>query len=258
MASKPPPERKKPAPFQKGRPLDFNSFPSAPRVKAAPVVSPEEQAIPPSQGKVPVTVSAPQPAIEIASGPIQVRPKDRDELVLRWSTVIDRVDYFAVLKLPRPPSPDQGPTDSEVRKAFHRFALAFHPDHYRNAAEDVRAATARVYNVGTEAYRVLLDPMLTQRYLRLLSEGTLRMSPEQLEQTKMRLTSGKETIHDLVKSAGARPFALRADELVASGDLKQARLQLQLAIMREPANARLADRMRELDAAIAAPRKGTA
>lgn len=172
---------------------------------------------------------------------------DADDLVLRWDGTLDRVDYFTLLRL-AVPSAERDVRESEVRGAFHAFALAFHPDRYRGADDAVREAANRVYCRGGEAYRVLLDPLLRRRYVRLIAEGTLRMSPEEIaDATQGR---GSDALADLVKSAAARPFAQRADELIAAGDLKQARLQLRLALTKEPRNVRLEERMRELEAKI--------
>ena len=260
MASSPPPERKKPARFQKGRPLDFN-IPSLPRMRA---MRPEPAPQVDETTTYVIDVDEPEPKPKSLRPKSQsIRPKAqsvrpqvakstaRDELVLRWASVLDRVDYLALLKIPPSPSVD-GPGDADVRKAFHAFAAAFHPDHYRESRDEVRAAAARIYDRGGEAYRVLLDPLLRKRYLRLLGEGVLRMSAEELEPVAVRLDPARrETIEEIAKTAGARPFAVRADQLVASGDLRHARLQVQLALTREPDNTRLSERLRELDDEIA-------
>jgi len=176
---------------------------------------------------------------------------DPDDLVLRWDEMLDDVDYFTLLRLEPPtaehtraPAP-RTVDETRVRDAFHAFALAFHPDRYRGAEDVVREAANRIYCRGAEAYRVLLDPLLHRRYVRMVAEGTLRMSPEDVADS-MKGDEGNK-LADLVKSAAARPFAKRADELLEVGDMKQARLQLRLALTKEPHNARLEERMREIE-----------
>lgn len=76
-----------------------------------------------------------------------------------------------------------------------------------------------------------------------LTRGALRMTHDEVADSIR--PAGR--VQDLVRSAVARPFAEKADELLAKGDKKQARLQLQLAVMREPNNQRLAERLRALE-----------
>ena len=52
---------------------------------------------------------------------------------------------------------------------------------------------------------------------------------------------------DSVKSPGARPFVMRAEELQKKGDFKQAKIQLTLALHMERGNARLVEFARSLD-----------
>jgi hypothetical protein len=170
---------------------------------------------------------------------------DADDLVLRWDATLDEADYFTLLRIEVPHAPEDPIDDAMVREAFHAFALAFHPDRYRGADDAVREAANRVYCRGGEAYRVLLDPLLRRRYVRLMSEGTLRMPAQDVADS---VKGGAATsIEALVKSAAARPFAKRADELIAIGDWKQARLQLRLAITKEPHNPRLEEKMMEIE-----------
>lgn len=174
---------------------------------------------------------------------------DPDEVVLERAVELDALDYLTLLGVPRAPG---GPSEVDVRSAWRAFALEFHPDRHRDAEPHVRDAATRIFQRGAEAYRVLLDPLLRRRYLRLLERGVLRMSPDEIADA----AKGEAVrMQDIVKSAAAAPFARRADELLAAGDLKQAKLQLQLAAMREPQNARLEEAMQELDEAIAAKRR---
>ena len=182
--------------------------------------------------------------------PITIPPEDLEddpeERIVEWAATIDRIDYFTLLGL----STLIEPSDDEVRAAWRSFALSFHPDRHRDADDDVRAAATRVFQLGAEAYRVLLDPMLRRRYMRMYEEGQFRMSGDEVAASR----SDADRIQDMVRSPGAKPFAVRADELIARGDLKQARLQLQLALIREPTNPRLQERMKELEEQISGAR----
>ena len=177
---------------------------------------------------------------------------DAEESILAFASELESVDYLSLLRLPRPDSADAGPAEDEIRDAFHGFANAFHPDRHRGAPVDVADAAAQVYRRGAEAYRVLQDPMLRRRYYRLLIEqGATRMPPDEIAQSKHVERGVRESIASMVRSAAAEAFARRADELLEKGDVKQARLQLQLALMREPQNARLQERMKTLEEQIA-------
>src|SRR5262249_32961710 len=158
----------------------------------------------------------------------------------------DEADYFTLLRLEVPAAPEQAIDGAAIRAAFHAFALAFHPDRYRGAGDGAMEAANPGYCRRAEADRVVLRPLLRRRHVRPPGEGTLRMPPGDVADS-MKGDVGT-SIESLVKSAGARPFAKRADELVALGDWKQAKLQLRLAISKEPQNTRLEEKLREIDA----------
>lgn len=180
---------------------------------------------------------------------------DAPTLIREWAASLDEVDYFTLLQLPREPLPDE----EGVRAAWRAFALAFHPDRHRDAPEEVRRAATIVFQRGAEAYHVLQDPVAMRSYVEQLdATGALRMTHDQLEQS--RREGDRSRAQDLVHSPAARAFAEKADEALAAGKLEAARLQLQLALVRESGNARLEALLRDVDAQIAAnkssPRSG--
>jgi curved DNA-binding protein CbpA len=185
----------------------------------------------------------PRPAQRVVTAPLELDeaavPEDH-HLVLSWSEALDQADYLALLDLPE----DGAATDDEVRAAFHVFAERFHPDAYQGAPEDVRDAATAVFRRGAEAYRVLRNPELRKRYLEQLAGGALRIDPGDLARVRReKPTSAKEA----ARTAAAATFGARADELLAAGDLKKARLQLQLASMKEPDNEDLAEMLRDVE-----------
>src|SRR3954463_14478032 len=56
--------------------------------------------------------------VAAVSLPPEALESDEDDLVLHWDAALDDTDYFALLKLDRPASPDAGPTDKHVKDAF--------------------------------------------------------------------------------------------------------------------------------------------
>jgi curved DNA-binding protein CbpA len=190
----------------------------------------------------------PRPAQRVPSVPQleleAIVPEDQ-HLVLSWSEALDDADYLALLDLPLPAPGEPGPKEEELRDAFHVFCERFHPDVYPDAPDDVREAAMNVFARGAEAYRVLRNPKLAERYYKLACAGTLRMPPEELARPPE--SKKPASAREATRTAAAATFAARADELMATGDLKQARLQLQLASMKEPENEDLAEMLRTLE-----------
>ena len=54
-------------------------------------------------------------------------------------------------------------------------------------------------------------------------------------------------IEDAARSPSSRPFARRADELIKSGDLRQAKLQLVMANHLDPGNEVIAAALKDLE-----------
>jgi curved DNA-binding protein CbpA len=150
-------------------------------------------------------------------------------------------------------------THDELRTAFHAFAATFHPDVHRGRHPTEQEAIGRIYRRGTEAWRVLSDDALRARYDEALSKGILR--PENLI---VEMDGGgppgapggppsitpKRRV-DQLRSPGARPFVLRAEELLKNGDPKQAKIQLVMAMHMDRGNPALEAFAKELDAAVA-------
>lgn len=174
-----------------------------------------------------------------------------DALIFEWAALIDRADYFEILQIPRPTSIAALPNLDEVRGAFRGFALAFHPDRFADAPSHLKWAATKVFGRGSEAYRVLLDPLLSRRYLRRLEGGDLRLSAHEIAQA-VRGDLSDETIAGLVHSGAAIPFAQEADERLAKGDVIGALRFVDRALSFEPTNLRLDERRRELQAQAAA------
>jgi len=191
----------------------------------------------------------PLPGLRVNTSPLGFDafvPEDH-HLVLSWAEALDEADYLALLDLPVPERGSPGPTDHEIREAFHVFAERFHPDVYPDAPDDVRDAAIAVFRRGAEAYRVLLDRELRERYYAVLADGSLRLAPDEIARATRGERRKATNAREAVKTAAAAAFAALADELIAAGDLKKARLQLQLATMKEPDNADLAELLHELE-----------
>lgn len=181
-------------------------------------------------------------------------PADRDHTVMRWAKVIDTLDYLTMLKLPRTAS---GPSDAEVRKAYRVFARSFHPDHYRSSSDEVRAAAAKVFSAGADAYHVLSDPMLRLRYMKSLGEGVARPRLEDLEKvTREEQRAAAQACAALATTPQGKQHAERADKMIQLGELAYAKTALEEAIKREPGNAGLAAKLLAVERRLYAPKGG--
>lgn len=175
------------------------------------------------------------------------------EALAQWLEALDFITYYELL------SASPSASHDDLRRAFHGFAETFHPDVHRWRVPHEQAAIGRIYRRGTEAWRILSDPTLRLRYDEAVANGVVR--PENLlveTDTPRSLAppppSGGGRLIDRVRSPGARPFVLRAEELFKKGDPKQARIQLVMALHMDKGNAALEAFAKQLDDAIAAGR----
>jgi curved DNA-binding protein CbpA len=171
------------------------------------------------------------------------------DAIRQWLATLDSISYYDLFRV----APDVG--QDALRHAFHGFAETFHPDVHGWRHPQERAAIGYIFRRGTEAYRVLSDPALRARYDDALANGILR--PEQLvveieaPRSSMAPPSGVATrLIDKVRSPGARPFVLRAEELFKKGDPKQAKIQLVMAMHMDAKNPALESFAKDLDQAI--------
>jgi curved DNA-binding protein CbpA len=188
---------------------------------------------------------------------------DRDALQ-GWLAVIDDVSYYELLGVDLAAGPD------EIRRAFHDFAATFHPDAHAVRVNDERTAVRRIFTRGTEAYRVLSDANLRQRYDRQRAgpTATARMTgppshgpamsappapPPGPNSTAVPEGAASTTgrLEDHARIARARPFAREAETLAKKREYAKAKLQLKLAMSMDPENPILESYLGDLEARIA-------
>jgi curved DNA-binding protein CbpA len=167
-----------------------------------------------------------------------------DDVALReWLAALDALSYYDLFRAAPNASHD------DLRSAFHAFAETFHPDGHLWRVPHEQAAIGQIYRRGAEAWRILSDPALRARYDEALANGILR--PENLVVQPERRSSPKGLLGDKLRSPGARPFVLRAEELFKKGDPKQAKIQLVMALHMDRGNPALDAFAKQLDEAIA-------
>jgi len=189
------------------------------------------------------------------------------EAIRGWLAVIDQVSYYELLGV--------GPTagQDEIRRAFHGFAAAFHPDSHGVRPASERAAINRIFTRGTEAYRVLSDSALRFRYdeqragpsnqTRLVGGSNFAPSmsrppaaappppPSSRSVSGPPQPAGSKApvgrLEDHVRNSRARPFAQQAEALAKKLEFGKAKLQLKLAMNMDPNNPALESYLGELD-----------
>jgi DnaJ-class molecular chaperone len=115
---------------------------------------------------------------------------------------LDQLDYYALLEVEQTASVDQ------IRAAFRKFALKFHPDRHVDGGPEKVARATRIYRRGSEALETLVDPMKRKAYDVVLARGELRLTAD--AQTVARSASAKgsakkSTSGAKKSSAGSRP-----------------------------------------------------
>jgi curved DNA-binding protein CbpA len=165
------------------------------------------------------------------------------ERIFEWDALLDQSSYYEVLGVLE--IADSG----AIRKAFHEFAVAFHPDAFPEADDETAEALRRVFQRGAEAYRVLSRPETRSDYDLALAKGQVRLDATFPPPPLQRL-SDIRSLDELCRSAGARRYAKRAEELITSGDLTGAKRELQMALREDGENADLAERLDAIDLAL--------
>jgi curved DNA-binding protein CbpA len=175
-----------------------------------------------------------------------VSAPESEKIIFAWLRVLDELTYYELFGIASEATPD------EVREAFHEFCDAFHPDRHIDRSLDERHAVATIFKRGTEAYLVLSDRGLRGHYdaqLTIRPEGRpQRMSTRPMSRPPPSPRAGALPLDEITRSAAARPFARRAEELIRKGDLRQAKLQLVMANHRDPGNEILEQALRDIEA----------
>jgi curved DNA-binding protein CbpA len=167
-------------------------------------------------------------------------PSHRERLV-EWDAALDNSSYYEILGV------EELADERAIRASYHRFALAFHPDCHVGADAESLASALRIFQRGTEAYRVLTHPDLRLRYDMALARGRRRLLSSELPPTTASDDAGRP-LHELCRSAGAKLSAQRATRFIDAGDPKAAKRELLLALEHDGgANSAIQERIDALD-----------
>lgn len=165
------------------------------------------------------------------------------EELIEWVKVAESKNYYQILRVnAKTPAED-------VKKAFHRFALLCHPDQFAGQPPEIAAAAAEAFKRGVEAYRVLTNEKMRERYDRVLKRGKLRLDDKALSD-RPPPPKGK-TLEQVARTPRAKQIAVKADRLLSIGKLDEARVLLVTAYQQEPDNEELGERLRLIYEALA-------
>jgi curved DNA-binding protein CbpA len=176
------------------------------------------------------------------------------ERLLSWGEVLDDSSYYEILGVL------EICDDEAIRAAYHAFALAFHPDLFRNEPEEIQARVRRIFQRGTEAYRVLGDRELRIRYDVGLGHGKRRLqealAPRRETPSPQKAVAKKRPLDELARSGGAKLTAQKAEKLLQKGEIESAIEALEKALAYDGgANTALQERIEELKLVLFASRR---
>jgi curved DNA-binding protein CbpA len=157
--------------------------------------------------------------------------------------MIEEQSYYEILRVPSSASA------SDVKAAFHDFALACHPDQYVDEAADVALVAGEVFKRGVEAYKVLTKEEWRAKYDEGLLHGKLRFVPGEKEKPPPPIAT--RTLEEIATTPRAKQFALKADRLISVGKLEEARVALVTAMQDDFDNEELKERLNVLYEALA-------
>ena len=160
-----------------------------------------------------------------------------------WLEVAKKKNYYEILRI------FPGAADAEIKAAFHKFALRFHPDQLVEDGEDVVAAAAELFKRGVEAYNILIKRDLRARYDAELRKGRIRMDADAMPSAPP--PPPMRTLEMIAKTPNGKKLAAKADRLISIGKLEEARIQLTTAFQQEPTNSELQERINVLYEALA-------
>ncbi|MDP9149631.1 MAG: DnaJ domain-containing protein [Myxococcota bacterium] len=175
---------------------------------------------------------------------------DTNDFLFGWLNLLDELTYYELFGLRGAATADQ------VQAAFHVFCDHFHPDRHFTRTSQERDAVSTIFKRGNEAYLVLSDLALRERYdEQLATRGhgppqRVTFSPLS-KPPSSRSPNLARPLEAEVRSPSARPFARQADELLRKGDLRHAKLQLVMANHLDPGNEALERALRDVEASLA-------
>jgi DnaJ-class molecular chaperone len=138
---------------------------------------------------------------------------------------------------------EESAAGDELRLAFHARAQLLHPDRFYDLEDtELKGRIYAVYKRITEAYRVLGDPEQRRRYESQRGKATNVVRLEAGDRGQ----AGPKRPEDAITNPKAKKYFQLALDAERRGDVKGAKLNLQLALQMDPANPVLKERLEKL------------
>lgn len=170
---------------------------------------------------------------------------------------LDEYDYYTLLGV------EPTASDEELRRAFKKFALKYHPDRFAGGPEEKIERATAIYRRGSEAIEVLSDPKQRKAYDAGLARGELRLTSDpgarrenvRASRPKTEPGSARRSARgarapkppDTIQSPSARAFYAKAIELARAGDTRAAWRAVQSALEQEPGSPILEEALRRIE-----------
>lgn len=152
---------------------------------------------------------------------------------------LDRMDYFQVLGV------EQDAPLAEIKEQYHSLQRAYHPDtFYQSPDTDLKDAVFRIAKRLSEAYVVLRDPARRDRYLKDISGGERDSKLRFNEESETAFREEKEAVQG--KTPQGRNLVAKALKAIDDGDLRSAERDLKTAMLFEPNNQAIKNRLEEI------------
>jgi DnaJ-class molecular chaperone len=164
------------------------------------------------------------------------------------ATVLDQLDYYAVLKVPRTATP------GEIKRAYYRESRMFHPDRFAaHPSAELRDMVGKIYRRVNEAYTVLRDDQKRTRYLADISgpDRPRKLRFTEVEEAAVKEEAKKKVEEQFGQTPNGRKFYASALTEMQASRWEPAARALRSALMYEPQNPKfkeiLAQVEKELD-----------
>lgn len=120
------------------------------------------------------------------------------------------LDYYTLLGVA------QDATREQIRAAFRRFALRYHPDRFVDQPPALAARALSIYRRGGEAIDVLADPVQRKAYDAVLARGEKRLKDDPAVLLRRVAAAAAPSPPRAPAAPAATPPAPPADEKVAT------------------------------------------
>ncbi len=149
------------------------------------------------------------------------------EKLKKISAKLPEMDYFQILNV------QSTANDSDIKIAFRKRSISFHPDRYFNEPENQKQLAGTIYKQISLAYNSLKDPRHRKAYQAMLEkdrEANLRFNPAKIRDFEL-----DDVAEEKQTGPGAKYYQL-AQASLAANDKRGALNNIKLALMMEAKN----------------------